>query len=109
MFNNVYHISRKDDWNFFPVYTGRATMNDALEHFANIRAKCSDRDVVNKLRIVPEQGKFMHEYSELNYLPYIIYDDFVIEVGDNNIKQEELEKIKQWFDEYIILKDEGDC
>ena len=108
MFNNVYRISHKDDWNFFPVYTGNSIMSVALDHFANIRAKCSDRDVVNKLRIVPEQGKFMHEYSELNYLPYIIYEDFVIEINDTITKQEELEKIKQWFDEYIILKEE-DC
>lgn len=107
MLDNL-QITNQDDWEYFPVYTGHLSTNLAFEYFERMRNNLidngADEKIVNKLRWVPNG---VEATSGLNYLPYIILFDIVIEVENKNMKMSELEEIRDWFKDYIILKDEG--
>lgn len=111
MFEHLHRISKQSDWEYFPVYTGEMSMKRAFEHFENTRKyfkeNDKDKEMVNKLRMIPCYAKDRAEYDNLTYLPYILILDAVIEIsGAKNRKLHELEKIRDWFRDYIILKDE---
>lgn len=103
----ILQITKQDDWEYFPVYTGSLSMNSAFEYVEKIRNSLKDKGtgekIIKKLRWIPSAAKKFPEYKDLNYLPYIIVLDVIIEVRVKDISLKELEKIRDWFKEYIIL------